>query len=260
MQHDDLVRGATAGGPRRCPPTRRRLVLMAGMSALMTGLAGCTAAPARARRDDLPPEILRSSVRLQKEYLLFEGDQIEVSVWRVPEVSRTVVIRPDGNISLPLVQDMKAAGRTPRELAADLRQALSRRLLDPEVNVIALTVRQPTVYVLGDVRAPGAFPLRGAVTAAQALAAAGGTLRSATEADTTLIRLSREGFLEAIPLQGGGVADVSGTLLALAATPLQSDDIVFVPESGRSQVVRVFNDLLLPFQIYLNYKILQEAT
>lgn len=207
----------------------------------------------------VPPEVLRSSVRYQKEYLLVEGDQIEVSVWRSPEVSRTVMIRPDGNISLPLVQELKAAGLSPRELATQLRTVLSARLINPEVNVIPMTVRQPMVYVLGDAKSPGGFPLRSASTVAQAIALAGGTLRSANEDNISIIRLSADGHLEATRLTGATSAYGPSPFMTMAATQLKADDIVFVPESGRSEVTRTMNDLLAPFTIYLNFKLLEKA-
>ncbi len=231
-----------------------RLAALAVVGAL---LAGCTtAAPvpdeAAARR-----EVVRSSVKYQKEYLLFAGDQIEVLVWRNPEVTRTVVIRPDGYISLPLLQDVKAAGLTPKELAAEVTKDYSGRLVNPEVTVIPVQVRQPTVYVLGDVRTPGAFPLRQAVTAVQALAMAGGVLRSGSESDTSVIRLSQDGYLEAIPVGGQFSISQSAPYRALGNTVLMADDIVFVPETGRSQIFRALADILIPFQIYLNYRLIE---
>lgn len=223
-------------------------------------LPGCTSWQSRFdERLAVAPEIVRSSVRYQKEYLLTEGDQIEVAVWRAPEVSRTVTIRPDGYISLPLVQELKASGLSPRELAAQLRAVLSARLVNPEVNVIPMTVRQPTVYVLGDARAPGGFALRNAGTVAQAIALAGGTLRSANEDYISVIRLSADGYLEATRLTGASGVSGPSPFMAMAATPLKADDIVFIPESGRSEVSRAVNDLLAPFTIYLNYKLLQRT-
>jgi protein involved in polysaccharide export with SLBB domain len=235
-----------------------------GILAIAGLLGGCTTSQSRFSQPlSVAPEIIRSSVRYQKEYLLAEGDQIEVSVWRTPEVSRTVLIRPDGYISLPLMQETKAAGLTPRELADKVQVALSNRLVKPEVNVIPMTVRQPMVYVLGDARTPGAFPLRNAVTAAQAIALAGGTLRSANEDYITVIRLSGDGYLEAFPLIGASPASAPSSgpspFMSMAATQLKADDIIFIPESGRSEAARAVNDLLAPFTIYLNYKLLQTA-
>ena len=207
----------------------------------------------------VPPEIVRSTVRFQKEYLLVEGDQVEVVVWRSPEVSRTVTIRPDGNISLPLVQELKAAGLSPRELAVQVRTALSTRLINPDVTILPMTVRQPMVYVLGDARSPGGFLLRNAGTAAQAIALAGGTLRSANEDNISIIRLSADGHLEATRLTGATTLSGPSPFMTMAATQLKADDIVFVPESGRSEFTRTVNDLLAPFTIYLNFKLLEKA-
>lgn len=237
--------------------TSRRAVLR-GLAALSGALlAGCPTLQSDVKQVPVSPDVIRSSVRFQKEYLLFAGDQVEVSVWRNPDVSRTVIVQPDGYISIPLVQNVKAAGLTPRELAENIRVALAKRLVRPEVTVIPITVRQPTVYVLGEVRSPGAFPLRTAVTAAQAIAAAGGSLHSSADGDVTLIRLSDNGYLEAIFLKNDSFLSQPGPFLFLGATQLKADDIVFVPESGRSQVRRLLNELLQPLQIYLDYRILR---
>jgi polysaccharide export outer membrane protein len=230
----------------------------AGAAALALAAGACSLPKSDVERVPTTPEVIRSSVRFQKEYLLMAGDQVEISVWRTPEVSRTVFIRPDGFVSLPLVQEVKAEGLTPRELAASITKALSTRLLKPEVTVIPMQVRQPMVYVLGDVRAPGGFPVRNAVTAAQAIALAGGALRSGSEGETTLIRLSEDGYLEAIAIGGQFSISQPGPYVTLAGTMLKADDIVFVPETGRSQVMRILSDVLVPFQIYLNYKLIEQ--
>src|SRR5207302_6366962 len=123
-------------------------------------------------------EVVQSSIRFRKEYVLAPGDQIEVVVRRVSEVSRAVFIRPDGLFSLPLLQDVPAAGLTPRELSIKLKELFSARLLDPEINVIPMQVRQPVVYVVGDVNNVVATPFRDAPTAIQAITLAGGFRRS----------------------------------------------------------------------------------
>lgn len=218
---------------------------------------GCVAQRTDVEKLAAKPEIVQSAVRFQKEYLLFTGDQIEVSVWRVPEVSRTVIIGPDGKISLPLLQDVHAAGLTARELAEKVKALYSSRLLKPEVTVIPMTVRQPVIYVLGDVRNPSAFPYRNALTALQAIGMAGGFLRSGAESDVTIVRLSKDGYLRAIPIEveAGGQP---GPYLSFALAQLEPDDVVFVPEHGRGQLVRFFNDLiLLPTQLLLNFKLVK---
>lgn len=227
-------------------------------------LAGCATQSETPNVIADAPQVARSSIKYQKEYLLFAGDQIEVQVWRNAEVSRTVVIRPDGFISLPLLQEVKAAGLTPRELATSVAKAYSARLANPEVTVIPLLVRQPTVYVLGDVKAPGGYPLRQAGTAVQALAMAGGVLRTGWESEAVVIRLGPDGYLEATPIGGktGGeffFTEQAGPYRNLGNTPLMADDIVFIPETGRSQFFRALSDLLVPYTIYFNYRLIEET-
>ena len=225
--------------------------------ALLFGAASCTAPFGTVRDVQASPEVVRSSVRFQKEYLLYPGDQVEVLVWHNADVSRTVTVRPDGFVSLPLLQDVQAAGLTPRELAQSVAKGYSARLLNPEVTVIPTQIRTPTVYVLGDVKAPGAYPSRNAVTAAQALALAGGVLRTGGESDATLIRLDEDGYLEAIPIGSRASFTQVGPYATLATVLLKPDDIVFIPETGRAQLVRALQDLLVPYQLYFNYRLIE---
>lgn len=221
-------------------------------------LSGCAGSRTSAERIAVPQAVVKSSVRFQKEYVLAAGDQIEVAVWRVPEASRTLIIRPDGFITLPIVNDVQAAGLTARELSERLTTQFATRLVRPQVSVIAMQVRQPVVYVAGDVTTPMTVPLRTAGTAMQAISAAGGVRRSGSEGDVTVIRLAESGFLEAIPVESGADGQ-PGPYMGLAAMQLQPDDIVFVPEHGRSQVVRFLDDIVLkPLQLILNYKLIQQ--
>jgi polysaccharide export outer membrane protein len=257
LRHSNNVQGVAR-------PPRFRIGQASWLASLALGLlSACTTpVPENAPQLASPHDVVRSSVKYQKEYLLMAGDQVEVQVWRNAEVSRTVWVRPDGYISLPLLQEVKAAGLTPGELAGNVTKAYSGRLLNPEVTVIPVQVRQPTVYVLGDVKSPGAYPLRQATTAVQALAMAGGGLRSGWESETSVIRLSSDGYLEAIPIGGQTGNEWFFTPQAtpfrnLGNVPLEADDIVFVPETGRSQIFRALSDLLIPYQIYLNYRLIQ---
>ena len=126
--------------------------------------AGCS--HAAAVQDDEVKHI--SEVRLSRE------DVVEVSVWKEPDLSRTVPIRPDGKITLPLLGDVKAEGLTPRELEASVEKQLSPLVRDPRVTVIVHDVNGQKVYVTGMVGHPGAFPLRNSMGVLQALALAGG--------------------------------------------------------------------------------------
>jgi protein involved in polysaccharide export with SLBB domain len=205
-------------------------------------------------------------MKLTKEYVLAAGDQIEVAVRRTPEVSRTVGIRPDGKISLPLAGEIQAAGRTPAELSADLKTVLATRLIDPEVTVIATNTRQPSVYVVGELNTNAvAVPLRSANTALQAISQAGGFRRSAAQRDVAVIRLNPEGYLQATVIEADRDKGQPTPYLALASFPLEPDDVLFVPESTRSQWVRAVDDFVnrplsslnLVFQPFLAIRYIQ---
>lgn len=232
-------RAAGPGGRARFPLVVQLIPLLAAS----LGVVACASPRASSEAMKVQPQVVQSAIRFKKEYVLAAGDQVDVLVWRVPEASRSVVIRSDGNISLPLLQDVSAAGLTPRELADEVTRLLSTRLVSPEVTVIPTQVRQPMVYVVGDVNSVVGVSFRDAPTAAQAIALAGGLRKSAAPEDVSIIRLTSDGFIRAIPV----VAEVGGqpgSMMALRAALLQPDDIVFVPENGRSQVGRFLDDVV----------------
>jgi polysaccharide export outer membrane protein len=221
----------------------------------------------RAKVTQIPvsPQVLQSSIRFRKVYVFEPGDTVEIAVTKVPEVSRTVIVRPDGFIALPVVNDVKAAGKTPDELRLELTGLFSKRLLNPEVAVIPTQVRQAMVYVTGEVgQASVAVPYRDAPTALQAITMAGGYRRSAALRSVAIIRLGEDGYLRITVID---LPDKTqpGAYAGLAATPLMPDDILFVPESGRGQVNRFINDFVtqpllavdLAIGTYTNFKLVQ---
>jgi len=109
-----------------------------------------------------------------RAYLIGTEDVLAVHVWKEPEISRRVPVRPDGNISLPLVNDVRAAGLTPNQLAADLAAALKKFLTEADVSVMVEQVNSKKFYVLGEVTRPGSYPLLAPTSVLQALSAAGG--------------------------------------------------------------------------------------
>lgn len=107
-------------------------------------------------------------------YVIGAQDVLDVSVWKEPEVSRIVPVRPDGKISLPLLNDVQAAGLTPAQLAAQITVNLKKYVTSPQVTVIVTTINSQRVYILGEVTRPGAFPMLPGMTVMQALSSAGG--------------------------------------------------------------------------------------
>lgn len=106
-------------------------------------------------------------------YIIGTEDVLNINVWKEAEVSRSVPVRPDGKISLPLLNDVQAAGLTPQQLAASIRDGLKKFMSDPEVTVIVAAVNSRRVYIIGEVSHPGVIPLLSGMTVLQALASSG---------------------------------------------------------------------------------------
>ncbi len=115
-----------------------------------------------------------SEVSVPKEYVVGEADLLHVTVWKEPELSQTVVVRPDGNISLPLVNEIRASGMTPSQIQTLLTQKLNAFLVSPQVTVTVTDIRSKTVYITGEVGKPGAYPLLAPMNVLQLIAKAGG--------------------------------------------------------------------------------------
>jgi polysaccharide biosynthesis/export protein len=121
-------------------------------------------------------------------YVIGPEDVLDINVWKQPEVSRTVPVRPDGKISLPLLNDVQAAGLTPMQLQASLTESLKKFIEAPQVTVIVTQINSRRVYVLGEVTHPGAFPMLPNMTVLQALSMAGGFSQFAKENGIYVLR------------------------------------------------------------------------
>lgn len=106
-------------------------------------------------------------------YVIGSGDALYVSVWKEPDLTATIPVRPDGKISLPLLNDVQAAGLTPMELAGSLTEKLRKYVADPRVTVVVTQVNSQRIFVLGEVQHTGAMMLLPNMTVLQALASAG---------------------------------------------------------------------------------------
>jgi len=139
---------------------------------------------ARIRRPVQTP----SGSQSDPSYRLGPEDQLRISVWDNKELTLDLVVRPDGKISMPLLQDVVAEGLTAAQLATNIEEGLSAYILNPQVTVIVLQVNSPKYYVIGYVARPGTFPLRGDTSVLQALALAGGMTQFASPRSIKLIR------------------------------------------------------------------------
>ncbi|MGH9706566.1 MAG: polysaccharide biosynthesis/export family protein [Candidatus Acidiferrales bacterium] len=121
-------------------------------------------------------------------YVIGPQDMLDISVWKEPGVTRTVPVRPDGKISLPLLNDVQAAGLTPMQLSTSLTEKLKKFMDAPQVTVIVTQINSQRVYVIGQVMRPGAYPLIPGMTILQALSSAGGFAQFANEKKVFLLR------------------------------------------------------------------------
>jgi len=243
----------------------RNGLIVCGALACAFSMAGCTRAlstkPLQAE-----PQVVESLHRYTKEYVLEAGDSLDVVVYRNPELSRQALIRSDGVISLPILGDVKVAGMTTRQLDDLLAERLRARLVNPEVTVSVTNAREPMVYVVGEVQAATPIPLRDAKTAAQAIARVSLLSRSVDLSHVSIIRLDDTGHIRAYPVRPQEHAQPA-PYMALQNVPLQADDLIFVPESKRSQATRAVQDfatmplsaLNLILTPYFQYRIIQDV-
>jgi len=126
-------------------------------------------------------------------YVIGPEDVLEVAVWNNADISRTVPVRPDGKISLPLLHDVQAAGQTPMQLCAAITTALSPFVTGPVVSVIVREVHSVKVTVIGEVKAPGRYEVRSRATVLDVLAMAGGLDQYAARGRITVLRYETGG-------------------------------------------------------------------
>jgi polysaccharide biosynthesis/export protein len=108
------------------------------------------------------------------DYKIGPQDVLRIDVWKENEISRITPVRPDGRISLPLLNDVQAAGLTPTQLAGVISEGLKKYITNPQVTVGVTEINSRRVYVTGEVTKPGAFPLQPGMTVLQALTSSGG--------------------------------------------------------------------------------------
>ena len=161
-----------------------RTFLCAAGIAVAVAIAGCSSAP------PLPPAPAASALP-SAEYRIGPGDKLNIFVWRNPELSVNVPVRPDGRLSIPLVEDVVAINKTPSGLARDLEKRLAKYIKEPVVTVIADGFVGPfteQVRVIGEAAQPRAIPYRTDMTVLDAMIEVGGLTRYAAGNDAVIVR------------------------------------------------------------------------
>ena len=159
-------------------------------------------------------------------YRLNAGDVLQISVWKEEELSREVLVRPDGGISFPLVGQVDAANRTVAEVEQAIVTRLEQYVPDAVVTVALISVNGNKVYVIGKVARPGEYVVNKQMDVVQALAVAGGLTSFAAENRVLILRRGPTGVQQAIRFEYGDIKD--GRNLE-SNIMLRSGDIVLVP-------------------------------
>lgn len=181
------------------------------------------------------PELATSPLPLSDpvSYALQIGDELAIKFWGIPELDQDLVIRPDGRISLPFIDEVQAAGLTPAQLDDDLTRLYAGELKNPQITIIVRQALGHRVFVGGEVAQQGPVPIVGELTLLQAVQQAGGFLPSARRRQVLLIRTATDGTrlarsLDIRPALSGERPDFDPRL--------QTADIVFVPRTKISNV------------------------
>ncbi len=147
-------------------------------------IVGAFSAEARAQSAATPPAnggaaVAATPAVTPPDYVVGPNDLLSVVFWREPEMSGQVRVRPDGRISVPLLNDVPAVGFTPDQLRRQLEQAAKKFIAEPNATVVVLEINSRSVFVVGQVTTPGVYPLNTPMNVLQAIAAAGGLLEFA---------------------------------------------------------------------------------
>jgi polysaccharide biosynthesis/export protein len=208
----------------------RRQVLAGILVALSLGsLIGCQSAgpPIAVIKADEQALPVVSSVPEDVRVSLAPGDSIEIKFFYTPELNEAQTVRPDGNIALLLVGEVKAEGKTPAELQNELIQRYSLQLRNPQVTVIVRSLEGRRVYVGGEVKTPGLIPMPGPLTALEAIMQAGGFNLAAAQVENVVIIRYKE------RQRFGYMLNMKEALAGRNFQPfyLESRDIVYVPRT-----------------------------
>ena len=129
-----------------------------------------------------------AAVQVAPDYVIGPDDVITVVVWKEQEVSGDFTVRPDGKISMPLMNDIAVAGLTPEQLRGRITEAAAKFIEEPTVTVVVKAINSRKVYVMGQVNKPGPYPLNSPTTVIQLLATAGGLLEYANQENISIVR------------------------------------------------------------------------
>lgn len=210
-------------------------MLLAVMALSMTALAQDAAKPSDDKakaaakdekataKDDASAAATGTSAN-DPDYVIGVEDVVGINVWREPEMSRSMSVRPDGKIALPLIGEIQAEGKTPKQLQAELSKKLDALMKNPDVTVFVQEIRSQKFNILGEVARPGMYPLSKPMTVLDAIAVAGGFKDFAKPKKMYILRKGKDGASARIPVNYNNL--IKGTDKNVE---LESRDTIVVP-------------------------------
>lgn len=179
---------ATMRAGHRRPAAARRAIGASLLAVLATAGTGIPTGPADAAQAPRGEQRAPEGVEIPPGYVIGTDDVLSVVFWREAEMSAEAVVRPDGMISLPLLNDVTAAGLTPEALRLVLTERAAQFIEDPTVTVVVRAINSRKVFITGQVARPAAYPLSGPMTVVQLITTAGGLQDWAKTRDIIILR------------------------------------------------------------------------
>ena len=214
-----------------CNTSVRNSLFVAAMSFALSIAAVAQATPAsNTVAQPAPPTPSSDTSSATKphdaSFVIGNDDVLAISVWKEPEISRSIPVRSDGRISLPLVGEVQATGQTPLKLEQEIASRLKNYIAEPEVTVIVQQINSQKFNILGMVTRPGSFPIASASTVLDAIALAGGFRDFAKQKSIYILRQNADGSQTRIPFNYKQVVKGQNPAQNIK---LQSRDTIVVP-------------------------------
>jgi polysaccharide export outer membrane protein len=218
-----------SGIKRQLLPCSLACLLLAGYGGAQTQLASDSSSKALVPAD-VSSATAAGGTTLPKahdnEFVIGNGDVLAINVWKQPDLTRSVPVRSDGKVSLPLIGEIKATGQTPLKLEEEITTKFQPYLADPEVTVIVEQINSEKFNILGRVAKPGSYPLVNPTTVLDAIALAGGTKDFAKQKGIYILRRHPDGKEDRLPFNYQDVIKGKNTAQNI---DLQPRDTIVVP-------------------------------
>jgi len=219
--HDAVIDPSRTSQTAAASSRRARGIALALGAAVLAAATGCASVQPQ------PPSPKEPGI-----YRIAPPDELRVSVLPDPPIDRSVTVRPDGKISIDLVGDVQAAGRTTEDVAAEIQERIAKYKRDPVVTVTLVRSVSTAVTVLGEVSGPNNFPLDKDTRVVEAIGRVGGTTQFAARSRVRVVRSDVEGAVQVIPVDLDRIHSGDLTTNVL----LKAGDIVYVPPTIPAQI------------------------